>query len=143
MASKTGMFLNQEERVSLIKELSSKGELKEGDVDESLLGEALKTDPTGGTCTATTTNTTTATTTAEESFGTGCLTCGEDDDHANLLLCEACNDEYHTYCLDPPLRSVPAGDWFCGKFYSTNSLASRLLCFLSSCFVASIKINQF
>uniref|UniRef100_A0A7S4JZN6 PHD-type domain-containing protein n=1 Tax=Odontella aurita TaxID=265563 RepID=A0A7S4JZN6_9STRA len=45
--------------------------------------------------------------------GTGCLSCGADDDHANLLLCEACNDEYHTYCLDPPLRSVPEGDFFC------------------------------
>mmetsp|Transcript_10791 Transcript_10791/g.19857 ORF Transcript_10791/g.19857 Transcript_10791/m.19857 type:complete len:233 (-) Transcript_10791:2081-2779(-) len=48
-----------------------------------------------------------------ESFGTGCLSCGEDDDHANLLLCEGCNAEYHTYCLDPPLRAVPSGDWFC------------------------------
>ncbi len=50
-----------------------------------------------------------------EGFGTGCLACGEDDDHANLLLCEGCNAEYHTYCLSPPLRSVPAGDWFCGE----------------------------
>jgi hypothetical protein len=45
----------------------------------------------------------------------GCLKCGHDDDHANLLLCEGCNDEYHTYCLQPPLRAVPEGDWFCGK----------------------------
>lgn len=48
-------------------------------------------------------------------YGTGCLACGEDDDHANLLLCEGCNAEYHTYCLSPPLRAVPAGDWFCAK----------------------------
>lgn len=52
---------------------------------------------------------------ADPSFGTGCLTCDHDDDHANLLLCEGCNDEYHTYCLDPPLKSVPPGDWFCGE----------------------------
>lgn len=45
----------------------------------------------------------------------GCQTCKADDDHANLLLCERCNDEYHTYCLDPPLRSVPDGDFFCDK----------------------------
>lgn len=32
-----------------------------------------------------------------EAFGTGCLFCGADDDHANLLLCEGCNAEYHTY----------------------------------------------
>ena len=49
-------------------------------------------------------------------YGTGCLACGEDDDHANLLLCEGCNAEYHTYCLSPPLRAVPAGDWFCGEY---------------------------
>mmetsp|Transcript_3535 Transcript_3535/g.7144 ORF Transcript_3535/g.7144 Transcript_3535/m.7144 type:complete len:438 (-) Transcript_3535:217-1530(-) len=45
----------------------------------------------------------------------GCRACGKDDDHANLLLCEACNDEYHTYCLNPPLSSVPEGDFFCVK----------------------------
>jgi hypothetical protein len=51
------------------------------------------TGATGATCA-------TATTTASESvesFGTGCLCCGADDDHANLLLCEGCNAEYHTY----------------------------------------------
>ena len=47
--------------------------------------------------------------------GTGCLACGKDDDHPNILLCERCNDEYHTYCLRPALNSIPEGDWFCGK----------------------------
>lgn len=46
----------------------------------------------------------------------GCKVCHQDNDHENLLLCEACNDEYHTYCLNPPLQSVPEGDFFCGKF---------------------------
>lgn len=46
----------------------------------------------------------------------GCKVCGRDEDHANLLLCEACNEEYHTYCLDPPLECVPDDDWFCGEF---------------------------
>mmetsp|Transcript_38276 Transcript_38276/g.84038 ORF Transcript_38276/g.84038 Transcript_38276/m.84038 type:complete len:473 (-) Transcript_38276:63-1481(-) len=45
--------------------------------------------------------------------GTGCLVCGKDDDHPNILLCEGCNDEYHTYCLRPALNSIPEGDWFC------------------------------
>ncbi len=45
----------------------------------------------------------------------GCRKCGKDDDHAHLLLCEICNDEYHTYCLDPPLDYVPEGDFFCGE----------------------------
>ena len=46
---------------------------------------------------------------------TGCLVCRLDSDHPNLLLCEGCNGEYHTYCLTPPLQSVPNDDWFCGK----------------------------
>ena len=46
----------------------------------------------------------------------GCKVCKKDSDHSNLLLCEHCNDEYHIYCLNPPLQSVPEGDFFCGKF---------------------------
>ena len=46
----------------------------------------------------------------------GCRVCHRDDNHAYLLLCEACNDEYHTYCLNPPLESVPEGDFFCGAY---------------------------
>lgn len=45
----------------------------------------------------------------------GCKVCRRDEDHANLLLCESCNDEYHIYCLNPPLASVPEEDFFCGK----------------------------
>ena len=46
----------------------------------------------------------------------GCQKCGKDDHHNLLLLCEYCNDEYHTYCLDPPLDRVPEGDFFCGEY---------------------------
>ena len=45
----------------------------------------------------------------------GCVVCKQDNDHANLMLCEACNGEYHIYCLNPPLEAVPEGDWFCPK----------------------------
>ena len=44
----------------------------------------------------------------------GCHVCKRDDDHAKLLLCEMCNDEYHIYCLHPPLKAVPEGDFYCG-----------------------------
>jgi hypothetical protein len=50
------------------------------------------------------------------SYGSGCTVCGRDDDHSNLLLCEGCEVESHTYCLDPPLDAVPEDDWFCGEF---------------------------
>mmetsp|Transcript_33682 Transcript_33682/g.77718 ORF Transcript_33682/g.77718 Transcript_33682/m.77718 type:complete len:114 (-) Transcript_33682:1604-1945(-) len=40
---------------------------------------------------------------------------GQDNDHANLLLCEGCHIYQHTYCIDPPLRKVPDSDWYCEK----------------------------
>lgn len=43
----------------------------------------------------------------------GCIVCGDMGSESRLLLCDTCEAEYHTYCLNPPLRSVPAGDWFC------------------------------
>ena len=49
----------------------------------------------------------------EEVKEEGCKVCQQDTDHSNILLCEGCNDEYHTYCLNPPLQSVPEGDFFC------------------------------
>ena len=34
-----------------------------------------------------------------------------------LLLCDgdSCEDAYHTLCLRPPLKNVPAGEWLCPK----------------------------
>lgn len=47
-------------------------------------------------------------------FGTGCLICKKEDNEDKILLCETCEGEYHTYCLQPALPLVPEGDWFCG-----------------------------
>ena len=30
-----------------------------------------------------------------------------------LLWCDACPNSYHPLCLDPPLKDIPEGDWFC------------------------------
>jgi hypothetical protein len=56
---------------------------------------------------------------AEEQTGdgepmSGCFVCKLDNDHSNLLLCEGCNGEYHTYCLTPKLTAIPKDDWYCG-----------------------------
>ncbi len=48
----------------------------------------------------------------------GCRICGRDDDHAHLLLCESCNDEYHTYCLG--ISQVPEGDFYCPNCQKTK-----------------------
>jgi PHD-finger len=42
-----------------------------------------------------------------------CHICQGSADDDLLLLCDGCDDGYHTYCLDPPLSIVPVGDWFC------------------------------
>ena len=47
--------------------------------------------------------------------GDYCETCGRSDDDPNILLCDSCFNGYHTYCLDPPLKSVPENDWHCSK----------------------------
>lgn len=30
-----------------------------------------------------------------------------------MLLCDGCDDSYHTFCLIPPLLDIPKGDWRC------------------------------
>ncbi|XP_043944415.1 lysine-specific demethylase 5A [Protopterus annectens] len=44
-----------------------------------------------------------------------CLVCNSGDDEDRLLLCDGCDDSYHTFCLIPPLHDVPKGDWRCPK----------------------------
>ncbi|XP_078076448.1 lysine-specific demethylase 5A isoform X2 [Mustelus asterias] len=44
-----------------------------------------------------------------------CLACARGDDEDRLLLCDGCDDSYHTFCLIPPLVDVPKGDWRCPK----------------------------
>jgi hypothetical protein len=39
------------------------------------------------------------------------------DEDSRTLICDKCSQEYHIFCLDPPLDEVPeavlARDWFC------------------------------
>ncbi|KAM9785478.1 LOW QUALITY PROTEIN: lysine-specific demethylase 5B-B [Neosynchiropus ocellatus] len=44
-----------------------------------------------------------------------CLVCSSGGDEDRLLLCDGCDDSYHTFCLIPPLHDVPKGDWRCPK----------------------------
>ncbi|XP_029843134.3 lysine-specific demethylase 5A isoform X4 [Ixodes scapularis] len=44
-----------------------------------------------------------------------CHTCGRGDDEESMLLCDGCDDSYHTFCLLPPLQEIPRGDWRCPR----------------------------
>ena len=36
-----------------------------------------------------------------------CLNCGKGDAEEQMLLCDGCDDSYHTFCLMPPLAEIP------------------------------------
>jgi hypothetical protein len=44
-----------------------------------------------------------------------CKHCGQSghDDEESFLMCDGCDQGFHTYCLSPPLQKVPKGKWFC------------------------------
>ena len=44
-----------------------------------------------------------------------CHTCGKGDGEDHMLLCDGCDDAYHTYCLIPPIQEIPKGDWRCPR----------------------------
>lgn len=44
-----------------------------------------------------------------------CHNCQRGDSEEFMLLCDGCDDSYHTFCLMPPLPDVPKGDWRCPK----------------------------
>jgi histone demethylase JARID1 len=44
-----------------------------------------------------------------------CHNCNRGDSEEYMLLCDGCDDSYHTFCLMPPLSEIPKGDWRCPK----------------------------
>ncbi|XP_034028872.1 lysine-specific demethylase 5C isoform X2 [Thalassophryne amazonica] len=87
-----------------------KKEPKEDDVKSHETGE----DVTSGTCTKMTMRLRRNSTNSHlESFV--CRMCGRGDDDEKLLLCDGCDDNYHTFCLLPPLAEPPKGNWRCPK----------------------------
>ena len=42
-----------------------------------------------------------------------CRICRRKGDPEKMLLCDGCDDSYHTFCLNPPLNEIPRGDWRC------------------------------
>ena len=42
-----------------------------------------------------------------------CAACGRGDDDDKMLLCDGCDNGYHTHCLVPKLSIIPESEWFC------------------------------
>lgn len=55
-----------------------------------------------------------------------CKVCGIDKDDDNVLLCDTCDSEYHTYCLCPPLTRIPEGNWYCPSCVARQSKSKGL-----------------
>ena len=34
-------------------------------------------------------------------------------DEDEMLLCDGCDRGFHMSCLNPPLKKVPVGNWYC------------------------------
>jgi len=49
-----------------------------------------------------------------------CRVCFGKHNKKKLLLCDRCDDEYHIFCLDPPLESVPKRKWYCDDCKTTE-----------------------
>ena len=51
----------------------------------------------------------------EEEAEDKCQVCDTASDAQNLMLCDMCDEAYHTYCLRPVLKRVPPGEWACPR----------------------------
>ena len=57
-----------------------------------------------------------------------CVVCAKDTslgDASCVLMCDSCNGEVHMQCCDPPISSVPEGDFFCPRCKQGGSRASK------------------
>lgn len=50
---------------------------------------------------------------AEDIAREPCWACGEEEGHANMVLCDTCGRPYHLQCCHPPRTVVPDGEWHC------------------------------
>jgi len=44
---------------------------------------------------------------------TKCQRCLHPDEAEKMLLCDKCDSGWHIFCLSPPLKEIPPGEWKC------------------------------
>ncbi|KZV31546.1 lysine-specific demethylase 5B-like [Dorcoceras hygrometricum] len=49
----------------------------------------------------------------DEELGQTCEQCKSGLHGEVMLLCDRCNKGWHIYCLSPPLKRIPPGNWYC------------------------------
>ena len=52
---------------------------------------------------------------ARPDMNLACEVCAFVDEEDKMLLCDGCGTGWHTMCLQPPLQSIPRGDWLCPR----------------------------
>uniref|UniRef100_A0A3Q2UQC8 Bromodomain adjacent to zinc finger domain 2B n=1 Tax=Fundulus heteroclitus TaxID=8078 RepID=A0A3Q2UQC8_FUNHE len=54
-----------------------------------------------------------------------CQFCLKGDNEELLLLCDGCEKGCHTYCHNPKITTVPAGDWFCSLCQESRTAGGK------------------
>jgi len=44
-----------------------------------------------------------------------CRYCLKEDSEDSMMLCDHCDASFHTFCLEPPLETIPEGIWICTR----------------------------
>lgn len=56
----------------------------------------------------------------EEVYNQICEQCRSGLHAEVMLLCDRCNKGWHIYCLSPPLKRVPPGNWYCSECFNSE-----------------------
>eukprot|EP01117_Protostelium_nocturnum_P014066 TRINITY_DN5313_c0_g2_i4.p1 TRINITY_DN5313_c0_g2~~TRINITY_DN5313_c0_g2_i4.p1 ORF type:complete len:892 (-),score=275.71 TRINITY_DN5313_c0_g2_i4:9-2684(-) len=59
----------------------------------------------------------------EEAEDSGCLICRKRDNTDKMILCDSCDQGYHIYCLNPPVKIEELGEvWYCPKCFKQKKV---------------------